>query len=96
MQTRKLEAGNPVLYQITKTSEHPGPRAQGVDPAPHGDTYTYQVEKYWRVKKVLEDGRLVLVTRRGKEHVCDPADPQLHPARLLKRVLYRNRFPDKV
>jgi hypothetical protein len=86
--------GAPVVYRLTKSSIKPGPRAQRVDPAPRGDSYSYLVEKYWVVRDVLPDGRLLLATRRGKEHTIDSDDPNLRHARWWERIVYRSRFPD--
>jgi len=87
--------GDPVVYVVTKQSERPGPRAAHVHPAPQGETYRYDVEKYWRVKEVLPDGKLVLITRRGKEHTCAPGDPKLRKPSLFTRLFRASRFPEK-
>ena len=88
-----FQRGEPVIYRLTKSSMKPGPRAQKVAPAPQGDTYSYLVEKFWVVRDVLSDGRVVLATRRGKEHVIDADDPNLRRARWWERIVYRSRFP---
>lgn len=88
-----FRVGEPVVFVVSKTSLEPGPRAKHVHPAPAGETYSYQVEKFWTVSEVLADGHLVLVTRRGKHHSVDPGDPRLRPARWWERWLYRDRFP---
>jgi hypothetical protein len=85
--------GEPVIYRLTKSSIRPGPRAQKVAPAPQGDSYSYLVEKFWVVRDVLPDGRVVLATRRGKEHVVPADDPNLRHARWWERLVYRGRFP---
>ena len=89
------EKGDPVVYVMTKQSEHPGPRATNVQPAPHGDTYRYQVDKYWRVKDVLPDGEILIVTRRGKERLVRTDDPSLRKPNWLERVFRSDRFPPK-
>ena len=86
--------GDPVFYFVTKDSERPGPRAVNVAPASQGDTYRYRVKKFWRVAKVLEDGRLLLYTRRGKQHVCPSTDRNLAKPSFFGRFWYRKRFPD--
>jgi hypothetical protein len=88
-----LRPGDPVIYRLTKTSVHPGPRAKGVYPAPHGDNYTYNVDKFWRVKEIKESGELLLYTRRGKEHLCEPNDANLRKPGFLTWLIYRQRFP---
>lgn len=89
----RFAPGDPVIYRMSKQSEHPGRRAENIVPAEHGETYAYTVEKYWRVKYILPDGNLLLETRRGKTHVCDPADFRLRKAGLLTRWFRRDRFP---
>ncbi len=85
--------GDPVVYRISKQSEHPGPRAENIVPSAHGETYAYTVDKYWRVKEILPDGKLLLETRRGKTHVCDPTDFRLRKPGFLTRFLHKDRFP---
>lgn len=89
----ELKPGDPVIYRVSKTSTDPGPRAQQVYPAEHGDWYSYQVDKFWAVSDIQPDGTLVLVTRRGKQHTVTANDPRLRPASWWERWLYRNRFP---
>lgn len=89
-----LKPGDAVVYQISKVSTDPGPRAKDVHPAEFGETYRYLVDKYWTVAEVLPTGELVLVTRRGKRHVLSASDPCLRPARWWERLIYRSRFPD--
>lgn len=85
--------GAPVVYRKTKYSVHPGPRAQNVSPAKHGDSYAYYVEKPWRVLKRTPDDKIVVKTRRGKRLELDANDPNLRPASLLDRFRFRGRFP---
>lgn len=85
--------GDPVIFRMSKHSTHPGPRARNVKPATKGEEYSYQVDKFWTVAEVLEDGRLRLKTRRGKEHIVDAEDAQLRPARWWERWIHRDRFP---
>jgi len=88
-----LKPGDPVIFRVCKISTDPGPRAQVVFPAEHGDWYSYQVDKYWAVSEVLSDGSVTLVTRRGKQHTVPIDDPRLRAARWWERWLYRDRFP---
>ncbi len=81
-----------MIYHKQKSSPSPGPRAEEVVPAPHGEDYTYTVQKYWVVQEVLEDGRLRLTTRRGKQHVVAPDDVRLRRARWWERWLLASRF----
>lgn len=88
-----FRVGEPVIFTVSKNSPHPGPRAKSLHPAPAGETYSYQVEKFWTVADVRPDGHLLLVTRRGKQHEVDITDLRLRPVRWWERWLYRNRFP---
>jgi hypothetical protein len=90
---RAFRAGDPVIYVVSKNGTHPGPRAKHLHPAPAGETYSYQVEKFWTVAEVRLDGHLLLVTRRGKQHDVESTDPRLRPARWWERWIYRERFP---
>jgi hypothetical protein len=92
MRTGTLEPGDWVIFRKTKHSEHPGPRASNVAPAPFGEGYSYTIDKYWVVQEVLADGALRLRTRRGKEHIVAPNDPRLRRANLFQRLFYRSRF----
>ena len=55
-----MKPGDPVVYQLSKVSTDPGPRAHDVHPAEFGETYQYLVDKYWKVADVLADGMVVL------------------------------------
>lgn len=88
-----FRVGDPVIYVVSKTSPHPAPRAKRVFPAPAGETYSYQIEKFWTVAEVMSDGHLILVTRRGKQHCVDIDDPRLRSASWWERWIYRQRFP---
>lgn len=89
----KFAIGDRVIYTRDKYSNRPGPRAKNVSPTPHGETYAYQVDKYWVVSEFLPDGSIVLQTRRGKNHVVTANDPRLRKARWWERLFYGARFP---
>ncbi len=89
----KFAIGDRVIYTRDKYSNRPGPRAKNVSPTPHGETYTYQVDKFWVVSEFLADGSIVLQTRRGKNHVVAAGDPRLRKARWWEKFFYANRFP---
>jgi hypothetical protein len=61
--------------------------------ATRGETYQYVVDKYWAVRAQQDDGRLLLVTRTGKEHLVGANDPQLRPAKWWERWLLADKFP---
>ena len=92
MSKKDYQPGDWVVYRKSKVSSTPGPRAHDVHPTKGGDDYTYIVDKYWVVAKVLEDGQLVLRTPRGKTHQIQPTDPDLRPASFLERWFRRARF----
>jgi len=91
---RSFQPGDLVVYHKTKHSTQPGPRASDVQPARHGDTYSYTVDKFWIVRDVLEDGTVIAETRRGKRHHIKPTDPMLKRVNLLQRLMYRSRFSE--
>ncbi|MCC6509235.1 MAG: hypothetical protein IT423_09020 [Pirellulaceae bacterium] len=92
----KFAIGDRVIYTRDKYSNRPGPRAKNVAPTPHGETYAYQVDKYWTVTELTPDGSVVLITRRGKTHVVPVSDPRLRKANWWERLFYSGRFPDAV
>ena len=92
--SREFRPGDPVIFRVTKQSTDPGPRAVDVHPAPAGETYSYQVDKYWTVRDVLPDGKLNLVTRRGKQRSVSVQDFRLRHARWWEKWIYGDRFPN--
>ena len=91
--TSGLQEGDVVVYLKKKASNKPGTRARQIYPAPGGDTYSYLVEKFWTVEDVLENGQIVVTTRRGKHHRLQIDDPNLRKAGLWKRLRNWSRFP---
>lgn len=91
--SRPYSPGDPVIFHKTKYSPTPGPRAREVSPARHGDSYGYVVDKYWRVKECRPDGMLLLITRRGKEHLVQSDNPNLRHASWWEKFLHKSRFP---
>ncbi len=85
-----------MVYRKLKNSAHPGPHARDVQPAPHGDSYSYAVEKFWRVVAVRPDDTLVVRTRKGKEHTLPANDPNLRRVHWWERLLFRHRFPPPI
>jgi hypothetical protein len=92
--SRPYSPGDPVIYHKAKYSPTPGPRARGVNPTPHGEDYAYVVDKYWLVKECQADGMLLLVTRRGKQHVVREDSPNLRHANWWEKFIHRGRFPE--
>jgi hypothetical protein len=88
-----FQVGDWVVYTKTKSSTHPGPRAEQIHPAPQGESYRYVVDKYWRVARELDGDRLEIVTRTGKRHQLSAQDPNLRKPSWLERLRFRHRFP---
>lgn len=91
-QDNSFSPGDWVIYHKTKWSADPGPRAQNVTPASSGDQYVYNVDKFWVVEETLEDGSVVLITRKGKRHVLNSELPSLKRANWFERLRHRSRF----
>jgi hypothetical protein len=90
---RRFKPGDYVIYRKPKFSVHPGPHARSISPAPNGDSYSYAVDKYWRVIAVQPNQEIVICTRRGKRHTLPVDDPALRRAHWWERLLLRHRFP---
>ena len=88
----EYKPGDPVIFRVTKQSTDPGPRALDVHPAQAGETYSYQVDKFWTVREIHDD-TVQLVTRRGKQRCVSKNDMRLRQARWWERWLYADRFP---
>ena len=84
-----------VICTREKYGLSPGKRAKNISPAPRGDLYSYEVDKYWIVRSV-SDQDLVLETRTGKQHLVPIKDRRIRVARWWERWIYRNRFPAKI
>ncbi len=85
--------GDLVVYRLTKQSESPGPRAQSIEPSRYGESYRYQVDKYWIIESLNDEG-IVVRTRRGKTRMINHDDRCLRRANILERTFLRGRFPD--
>ena len=92
---QKFSVGDHVIYHTSKVSQQPGPRAEGIRPAPRGDDYSYAVEKFWTVSAVDEDGTSIEIrTRRGKRRTLRTDDPRLRKAHFWEEIAHRGQFPD--
>ena len=89
----RFQPGDVVVYRKQKISPRPGPNAKEIHAAPYGDTYSYFVDKFWRVIAVQPDNTLVVSTRRGKQHTLPAADPNLRRAYWWEWLLFSRRFP---
>jgi hypothetical protein len=91
--TGRFRPGDVVVYHKQKCSLHPGPRARNIQPATHGDSYSYSVEKFWRVVAVHANGTLLVRTRTGKQHAIPVSDSNLRRAHWWERLLFWHRLP---
>ena len=94
MAKRHFKPGDLVIYRKSKRSACPGPRARCVEPSAHGDSYSYQVDKFWVVCAPDSTDRVMLQTRRGKRHLVSTGDRNLRHAQWWERLLFRRRFPE--
>jgi hypothetical protein len=85
--------GDYVVYHKQKFSPHPGPKARSIWPSPCGDCYSYCVDKFYRVIAIEADNKVVVYTKRGRQHTLAADDPALRPAKFWERFLLRKRFP---
>lgn len=83
-----------VIFTREKHGLSPGKRAKNISPAPHGELYSYEVDKYWIVREVAGP-ELVLETRTGKRHRIAASDPRLRSPNLFEKWWYSSRFPVK-
>jgi len=88
----KLHVGDFIIVKKFKASTHPSPRAKDIDPATHGDTYSYRIDKFWKVVQVLDDGTIEIETRGGKRHHLDRRHQGFRKANLWDRLFHRKRF----
>ena len=88
-----FKPGDYVIYRKQKFSLHPGNHARDIRPAPHGDSYSYEVDKFWTVLGTEPDEKIVVCTRRGKRLRLNAGDPALRRAYWWERFLFRRRFP---
>ena len=90
---RRFRPGDLVVYRKTKISSSPGRRAVAIDPAPRGEQYWYQVDKFWVVSQCDDPDQVIVQTRRGKQHRLETTDVTLRRATWIERIFYRHRFP---
>jgi len=88
-----IAPGDRLIYRKRKVSPRPGPRARNIQPTEHGDDYYYEVDKFWTVADILDDGQLLAVTRTGKKVYLSAEDERVRKAKLIERLRYRERFP---
>ena len=86
------KSGDWAVYRKSKQGSNPGRRAAQVVASRKGENYRYVVDKFWVVDEVLPDGRLRLITARGKVHMIQDDDPNLRRPGFLQKFLWRDRF----
>jgi len=91
----RFRPGDGVVYRKHKNSPHPGQHARSIDAAPHGDSYSYLVDKFWRVDAIQPNNTIVVRTRKGKRHTIAANDPNLRLAHWWERLLFWRRFPPR-
>jgi hypothetical protein len=91
--TALFKPGDFVIYRKQKFSVHPSPRAKDIHPAPYGDFYSYEVNKFWMVVAVEPNNEITVCTRRAKRLTLNADDPGLRRAHWWERFIFRNRFP---
>lgn len=87
-----FKIGEFVVVGKAKSSTRPSPQAKDVRPAQYGETYSYIIEKFWKVVRVFDNGAIEIETRRGKRHLLDKDTPLLRKAGFWDRLMFRNRF----
>ncbi len=88
----RFNIGDYVIYNKPKASDHPSSRAEDLSPAPHGDMYSYQIKKFWRVSGIIDNETIEVKTRRGKTHQLRIDDPFLKKAGIFARLRYHGQW----
>ncbi|MGL4555496.1 MAG: hypothetical protein ACRC33_30370 [Gemmataceae bacterium] len=88
-----LTPGAAIIYRRYRTATRLRRKAQDIFPSANGDSYTFAVDKYYRVEEVLPDGRVVVRTRRGKRRTLNPADPAMRRPSWWEWLWCWHRFP---
>lgn len=57
-----------------------------------GETYSYVIDRLWKVIRVNPDGSLIALGPKGKEHHLEADDPHIEKAGWLQRSRYRLRM----
>jgi hypothetical protein len=88
----RFRRGEIVVYKKQKVSPKPGPRAHDIAPAVQDGKFAYVVDKFWVVTEVRDDGKIMVRTRRGKQHCIDPLDPNLRRVGWWDRLWNRSEY----
>ena len=87
-----INVGDFVIFAKSKVSSHPSHRAKDIHPAQHGDTYSYVIDKFWKVVQVFDDDTIEIETRRGKRNRLSTNTPLLRKLYFWERLFFRNRL----
>ena len=90
----RFKVNDLVVCTREKHSLSPGRRAKNISPSPHGEMYSYEVDKYWIVREITDD-TVVLETRTGKKHALPKTDRRLRLPTWWERFFYADRFPTR-
>lgn len=91
--SRRFRVGDRVVYTREKYTPSPGPRAKNITASPNGESYHYEVDKFWIVTDVLSNGSIMAETRRGKQHVIECDNTHLRKATWFERLFKSRLFP---
>lgn len=95
MDPTRFKINDWVICTREKHGLSPGKRAKNISPSPHGELYSYEVDKYWIVRDKT-DSQLVLETRTGKRHVVAADDRRLRAPNFFEKWWFKSRFPRKI
>jgi hypothetical protein len=88
-----LGIGAPLVDRRQEISTLPVADAVDLRSSERGEYYYYSLVNYLRVTRLLDDGRIIAVTRDNKRLCLSSNDSQLRKARFIERTIYRSRFP---
>ena len=86
------KVGDFIVFRKWKSSTHPSPRAKETYPSKHGDTYTYGIDKYWKVVEIIDGDTIEVETRRGKRHRLSLKTAKFRKMNFLDRWLMGREF----
>jgi len=91
--TPAFAIGAPIVYSRQAISTQPLSGARDIRPSERGEFYYYNLVNYLRVTEVLDNGRVIAVTRNNVRLSFSPGDSDFRKARVVERLIYRRRFP---
>ena len=88
----KYKVGDFIVFKKWKASTNPSPRAKDTFPSPHGDYYTYRIDKYWKVVDIIDADTIEVETRRGKRHRISVKTENVRKMNFLDKWLMRRQM----